>query len=234
MAMLAEQMMGKEHITKIPGSVNSHLSECEVCESAVFDLYSDISNQRAVMFAIKLPKKDLPPSVQRFVRIRSIIRFSAVAAILVLMVVIGRGVSFSPPDSDELFNTYFSPYQNLVTIKGDGENKLSKAMLYYDVKDYDSAIILFKTILADDSGQLEKVFYLGNALLAVAEADSAIVYFKKSLAGQDRFADAAQWYLALAYVKNDELANAEVLLKEIVAMENFWSAKAEKLLGEIR
>ncbi len=233
-AMLAEQMMGKEHEQQIPEAVNIHLGKCRDCESAVFDLYSDISTESDVMFSIGLPPKHIRSRYLRAEKFINIMKYTSVAAIIILMVMLGRWLFFAPPNIDAIFHANFSPYQNLITSKGDGDNTLSKAMLFYDVKDYDSAIILFKTVLLTNSHSAAANFYLGNAFLAVDEADSAVIYFNKAIVESNRFADAAQWYLALAYLKNKELANAELLLKAIIAKDNFWSAKAETLLGEIR
>jgi tetratricopeptide (TPR) repeat protein len=164
---------------------------------------------------------------------RRILKFAA-AAILLILVAAGSYFMLRAPSSEKLFTSNFEPYPNMITTKSNVINEKAVAMLYYELNDWDSAIILLNQYLTKKSYTPDVMFYLGNAYLAKGDSEQAIRWLKEASTMSSGFDDQINWYLALAYLRQDDQGSARVYLETLCQKDDFYQLKAEKLLKKIR
>jgi TolA-binding protein len=116
---------------------------------------------------------------------------------------------------------------------------LDKAVRAYNLQDYIEAVHQFDSYLqtgeADPKKQNEVRFYMAVAKLAINDTKSAQLIFADladDSAKKHTFQEEAQWYLALSYLKAENIPDAKKALKKI-KRENPYSQKAERLLSQI-
>jgi len=162
---------------------------------------------------------------------------TTVAAILI----IGLFISFywvNKPNSNDLFATYFEPSINVsvpIVRSEDSQNITNEAFIAYAEKDYKNASILFEKAYNSNNNNSELLFYEGNALLASGSTKDAIEKFKNHLKFQDSLTNRSHWYLALAYLKMNDLDNAKKQLDIFInTTENFKKEDAKSLLNKLK
>ena len=162
----------------------------------------------------------------------------AVAAVIILLVVPAiYHLTSNNSTSEELFLSYYQPYEEMITTRGyDDSDSLSllliEGMEAYNRKSYEECSQLLQSYLAHQSDARVSL-YLAIAQLELDQAESAEANFK--LAKQDpRFSQQAQWYQALSYLKFTDLEKAKDVLEDIVSQEGHYrNDEASKLLKEL-
>ncbi len=136
--------------------------------------------------------------------------------------------------SQELFASYFEPYRNVVhPIARNDEQQNDKAIAFsaYEKGDYNTAITLF-TQLYNSSKEPYYLFYKANALLKLEQADEAIPLLLEHLKTQDTLTKRTNWYLALAYLKTEDIQKAKELLNTIISEGSYKNKEAKELLDK--
>ena len=162
----------------------------------------------------------------------------AVAAVIILIAVPAiYHLTQGNPTSEELFLSYYQPYEELITTRGyDDSDSLSmlliEGMEAYNRKSYGECSQLLESYLARQSDARVSL-YLAIAQLELNQAESAEANFQ--LAREDPlFREQAQWYQALSYLKFTNLEKAKDVLEDIVSQEGHYrNTEAGKLLKEI-
>lgn len=136
--------------------------------------------------------------------------------------------------NEDLFNEFYETYPNTtypIVRGGEAVNKTLdyKAYEAYERGDYTSAVQFFEKMVNDTNSK----FYLGLSYLNEQKLVSAIPIFESIIAKNLKFKDEANWYLALAYVKQGKVDEAKEVLKDIISLQSFNYAKAKELLQEI-
>lgn len=121
-----------------------------------------------------------------------------------------------PADPSALFDRYFRPaeYQQTQLPPGMVAQTLrQQAFRLYREGRYDQALILFNELLrpGDDP---ELLFFRANTQLSLGEPAPAVADLNKIPQTHDLF-PFAQWYLALALLKNNDAAGARAILRKI-------------------
>lgn len=229
-ALSVEVMIGVKKENKLPENIKTHLTECATCNDRVIDLYRDVKDESEVILRLNSQsdsiRKTIPFSHYLY-------KYSAAAILLVLVAVASFFLS-QPPSTGDLFQKHFEPYPNILAMKSDLKNDLSKALLYYELKDWDSAILLFQNVLINDQTNSSAMFYLGNTYLAKGNSDQAIYWLGKASANDSKFNDQVNWYLALAYLAEGDRSNARNYLNNLTDSKSFYQKRAKKLLKQIR
>lgn len=119
----------------------------------------------------------------------------------------------------ELFAAWFEPYRDASlepATRGEGEPTPEETFyqLYWDAR-YAEAITAFEQLEPESKAKGDLRFLKANCLLAKNKTASAISILKSP--GRTRFAHEAEWLLALAYLRNGNLADAEDLLQGIAS-----------------
>ncbi len=100
-------------------------------------------------------------------------------------------------------------------------------------EDYRELIRLLRDDIQAGNGTPQHTFYLGLGYLYQPEPDyeQAITALRSLIDRSASFQEEAQWFLALAYLRNDQPEQAESLLRTIVDRQQWRSEEAAKLLG---
>lgn len=138
--------------------------------------------------------------------------------------------------NEKLFAEYYQPYPNIASsVRGElSEGKLQGALQQYDAGDFNAALKLLQEILAAEPENTMANFYAGVCYLKLEKPSLAIAGLQKVIAANDaRLAEPAEWYLALAYVQENDLLNARATLNEIIAESGAYKEQAVKLLEHL-
>lgn len=174
-------------------------------KSRIGDIHREMMNEFAVDEA---PVVRMTPA--------RIFRYTArIAAIL--LVVVGAAVLFQyyTASNEQLFRDNFTPFA-LHTTRGAAPEALEQS---YQKGDYVTVVGNYKNIASPS--QAERFLY-ANAALQTSDAPAAIAALTalqeaNKTAGTHAYEEDAEYYLALAYLKNNEAAKALPLLEKIHA-----------------
>ena len=128
---------------------------------------------------------------------------------------------FLQPSSASLYEAYYTPLPEIPNVRGDQrQDQLFKAMQQYSIGNYEQALQLFKSVnYTDRKGEVD--LYVGNCLLILNQPEEAIQTLKQvTELADDQIKSKANWYLALAYLKANNLPMAEEILTEISQRED--------------
>lgn len=164
--------------------------------------------------------------------LKSIIGIAAVVLIgLSLAFIFNRNMT-----NDQLFSTYFEPSKNVSTpiVRSESDEHLvNNAFIAYGESDYKKAIADFQRAF-EQTENSELLFYEGNALLAENDVEEAIEIFKTHLSYSDALTKRTHWYLALAYLKSNQVNKAIQELKVFSkSEEKFKKIEAQSLLKKL-
>ena len=120
--------------------------------------------------------------------------------------------------NDELFSTYFSPYENVVAPIVRDQITLSKkaqAFRLYEQEDYIKAIDGFNELTALDSIDVSTInFYKANAYLELKKYENAKDFFSQASQNKE-WKNESFWYLALISIKLNDKDSALNYLKKL-------------------
>lgn len=144
---------------------------------------------------------------------------------------------FTKSDLDELFTAYYRPYYNVVDDYKRGNNNINsqgtEGFRFYEQKEYSKAITAFEQKLSKDPNNISVLFYSGLSYLATNQTDLSIKHLTPVASSTHQLAEAAEWYLALAYLKNENIPECKDILKRIADQKGAYKERATSLLQEI-
>lgn len=164
------------------------------------------------------------------------IRIWWVAASLALLLSIGYLITQDgPPNTQELFVENFEPYRNVIhpiTRASQQDDLKTQAFAYYEQGKYDEALALFKKLYATTETP-HYLFYQANALLQLNRPKEAITALQIHLKTKDTLTQKSHWYLAMAYLKLNDVTNAKKNLEQVVLENKYNVEKAKSLLKKL-
>ena len=160
-----------------------------------------------------------------------------VAASLALLVI---GTYFfwpvSVPEPQVWYAENFEPYpsQEIRAIDDRYPATLSNALSAYRQADYDAAIPVLDTWQNDSTFGVTATFFLAQAYLASGQVDQALPLLETQLAGPGSVYDQSnQWYLAMAYLFQNELNKARAISRQIIGTKGHaYRGQAMRLLSD--
>ncbi|HUH74387.1 MAG TPA: hypothetical protein VLZ75_08250 [Chitinophagales bacterium] len=213
-------------------------------EQKIFDLWMlediDFKNQvefeKATQEAIKRNERD---DLKRFLQGLDIpkqnktFQWIAIAAsfIGIVLISIFSIYYYSSTDSSNLYAEYFQPYPNEVVplVRGQVESSTElKAFNAYELENYELSANLFENIKEDYA-----LLYAGISNLELNQNQKAITQLQTLSLQNGKYQEPAEWYLALAYLKNKENKKAKGILKLIVQNHQQFSEQASELLERL-
>ena len=156
-----------------------------------------------------------------------------------LLVLIGTSLLFffnsQSSSTDKLYASYFEPYRNIVQpiVRGEYKDDIqSKAFEAYETKDYKNAILHFNEILKEKPNATIS-FYKANALMQLNKANQAIIILETNIKNSDTLQDRNLWYLALAYLKKNNIDASKKTLNLLLSQSNFKAKEASVLFEKL-
>lgn len=112
---------------------------------------------------------------------------------------------------------------------------LNDALLKFNSKDFVAAIPLLEQILSHNPDNYKSLYYAGVSYFNLNNAAKAIIYFDKVLKNKKgEFYNDAQWYKALALIKNENINEAKKLLIKIYNEGGSYKSQADEKLKEMK
>ena len=161
----------------------------------------------------------------------------AVAAILV--VILGVSLFFNLSGSmttAEVYDRYYEPYDPPSVLRDnidEGSENWNKAVEYYYAGNYEDALQYFEISQNDNVHFTTREFYQGMSYLQLEHPDfvDAAYYFNEVRLENSDYKEQANWYYALAILKNGRKIEAKQVFKEIVKNKTYNHRKAKKILN---
>jgi tetratricopeptide (TPR) repeat protein len=166
---------------------------------------------------LKSTLSHIEENVQKNSRFMIVPKKWMVAASLLLITTLGMWTvkSLYYPSNDEIYETYFEVDRNTIqpVVRGESLNTIEyRAFVAYEAQDYYKAINLFNSVKNPD--EIYIIYYKGLCFLALEKTDEAIALLSNvanttTIDGKSAdLEEKANWYLALAYLKNNDTENA--------------------------
>lgn len=155
----------------------------------------------------------------------------AVAASLTLILVawwVFQGFFQKP--NEKLFAAYYGTDPGLITaMSGTDSYEFDRGMVDYKEGKYQEALALWEPLLEQNPNGDTLLYFVAMANLELQNFQESQKDLQKILSGSpSEFEEDALWYLALIYLKQGELDQAQMLLSDLERPE------AQKLLEEIQ
>jgi predicted Zn-dependent protease len=159
--------------------------------------------------------------------------YLSAAAAVALLAAFGAYLWVRPPLGQRIFKEHFKPSKSYHDHMGGGSDL---AFTQYDEGKYADAIAGLSAIPATDAAYSIARYCLAQAYLAADSATQAIPILEDYVATQtaDVRLDGAMWYLAMAYLHENNLERAEILLEELELNSPTRGAMARDVLEALR
>ncbi|MEM7548909.1 MAG: tetratricopeptide repeat protein [Bacteroidota bacterium] len=155
---------------------------------------------------------------------------SGIAASILIFVAVRFFIFNNPNSSEQLFETYFSPFPDYVTKRNPGDlMEWEKGFQAYSEGNYQLAIYYFTEENNPKNLEEDILFYLGMSYLANEKNSEAIVTFSELLQQSTKYRQQLHWYLSLAYLKSGQINEAISILEKIERKE-YQNEEARELL----
>jgi hypothetical protein len=159
------------------------------------------------------------------------------AAVFVLVIASTIWILFQKPDAQQLYALYYEPYPNIVApvtrSEANADSTIQYAFLMYEAGKYENAALIFQKIYGNAKAPFALV-YFGICKLQIEQTTTAITALKEAIVTNNDYTVIAKWYLAMAYLKNDEPILAVPLVQEVADAEHPLQPVAEKLYEKLK
>ncbi|MEP1097599.1 MAG: tetratricopeptide repeat protein [Cyclobacteriaceae bacterium] len=159
--------------------------------------------------------------------------FLKVAASIVFILTISFFVfkQMEDPNTDQLFLSYYQPYDGMVVFRG-GDTQLTAGMSAYNSGNYREALSRFREIeKSDATGKISLL--MGSCYLSLGEINNSLEWLDKAPESERQLlTDNRNWYKALAKLKTNDLEESRALLESLIKSGSAFSQEASDLLKE--
>lgn len=141
------------------------------------------------------------------------------------------------PGIEELAKVEPPPYTPIV-VRGSEDSayeQFRQAMQFYSKGDYARAIPGLRAAAKASPDVPSFSFYLGACYLLTGQVDPGIKFFRKTVSiAVPAYSEPSHFYLAMAYLKKNEVSAAKEELRLTIDMNGGEASKAEALLNQLR
>ena len=196
-----------------------------------------VSEETDLLEKMKVWDEEVSAKPQRTVFIFTPIRIAAVLApiILVSAFIIYNSSNVSS-DGQDLFETYFIPYDDVISNRSNDDTDFRMAMSAYNSKDYNKALQLFDKVLEteQDTEQVNITrFYQAMAYLSNGNLDNSETLLNTVVAAKNPlFKEVSEWYLLLVYIKGNQDDEADQQIVQILSNSDHLYYQQARLLQE--
>lgn len=142
---------------------------------------------------------------------------------------------FRDKPAEQLYLSYYQPYPNMIApaVRGTVDtSSFAKAFEAYDTENYIESAELFDQLYESEKLSFA-LLYSGISHLENGQTTIAIQKFQQLNARDEDYKNVAQWYLALAFLKDGRRDFTEELLKDLAKRDTEFSEQAKELLKGI-
>jgi len=188
---------------------------------------------------ISIKKDNLKRKLEQIESPKKRFNYYTIAIAASLIVALGIFSLLQPTETvsnEQLFAEYFQPYANVIAPASRGDehtNTKTEAFAYYDARNYKVASEKFHTLF-NTTNTSYYLFYEAICELQLGNTQMAINLFEQHKGFEDKLVTHRNWYLALAYLKIDNVKDAKVLLQTITAKKSYKHKAAENILKKIK
>ncbi|MGK0386300.1 MAG: tetratricopeptide (TPR) repeat protein [Patiriisocius sp.] len=140
-----------------------------------------------------------------------------------------------PKSPQELFASNFVLSKNIIEPINKSEEDLNiKELAFYNYeKGYFQKAIMQMEVMFANSNEGYYLFYKANALLKLQKYEEAIRTLKTHQIYNDEFLEQSKWYMALAYLKTNNISESKKILEDLVIQKGYNYKKAKRILGSL-
>lgn len=202
----------------------------------------EVSLQKAMIAAIKLDERkalreELKTEVKKIVlpspSNKYRLKYYSIAATISLLI---AAAYIFVPSNDSLFDAYYSPFPESPITRSESGNTsdYDVAMQQYSIGNYQKATDIFLQV-NDSTIQHEIALYLSNCYLNINAPEKAILLLQTIITSENSQINThAQWFLALAYLRDHNKQEASELLHTISQKGTPYKEQAISLLNKLR
>ena len=138
-----------------------------------------------------------------------------------------------------MFAEHYNPYpveQPAINTETPNGEILAQGIRNYNRGNYIQVIAALTELEKQENPAIlppESTFTLGLDYLAVQDYPNAIKTFREHLDNKKEYQDQVRWYLGLAYLREDNPAEARQVLSGLTATDNEYTKKATRLNKKI-
>lgn len=166
-----------------------------------------------------------------------IVRYAALIAGVVIIGGIAL-LSNRRMSNESIIEKYYKPYEAVAPSRSEATvtgSDFNLALEYYNIHDYRNAAIYFTRVIEKEPDNLYSVLLNGISNFETGNYPEANISFLKIIADNDNYyIDHAQWYLALCYLKTDEINKAIEQLAIIEKSRTIFRKDARKILKTLK
>jgi len=154
------------------------------------------------------------------------------AAAALAAAVVAAWLFLRPPSNERLFAEYGAFPEADFTVRGDapGTNDLSAAEAAFNGKDYAEALKLLQAYLAGHPEDTQARLHAGLCHLELKQYPEATTIFSEIGGSNNVWADEANWFLALTYLRQGKSDECARILKQIPLGSGRYEQAAELLI----
>lgn len=179
-------------------------------------------------------RKKYRPAKKITFRKRYLIAAAALIIIMLTLAFLLFSMNADHLSGEELYASHYSAYNLEDNYRSAVDLPIEKGLALYNKGNYSEALSYFESKLAAQQATAKAGFIAGISALELNMPEKAIDHFKQVLQTENlEFYQHAQWYLSLAYLKSNKIAEAEVLLQALSNIPGFYQDKAKNLLEEL-
>ncbi len=166
--------------------------------------------------------------------------FLKYALVISALVLIGSITLFSGKrlSNEEVIAKYYKSYEATTALRS-GTSELNTdfvlALEYYNTSDYEKAAILFKKVLDSDPKNMQSAFLNGVANFEDKNYPDAKQSFNIVINDKNNlFIETANWYLAMCYIKTNDIPSAINQLENIYKEDGIYKKEAKKIIRKLK
>lgn len=179
-----------------------------------------------------------PGTARKKLSLSPVVRLAV--ASLATLVLLGAGLylyTHRTIPADKLFNAYYEPYEGLTNVRSSNSQTadiLMLAMQKYENQEFQSALLLFETVIASDRENMTSSFYSGISYMETERYRNAEKSFEGVINHDNNlFIEHAEWYLGLCYLKTGEESLAKKVFASIADTDGYYERRAKRLLRNL-
>jgi TolA-binding protein len=167
-----------------------------------------------------------------------IIRYSSLAAAIVVGAIFLIKSLLPAGDTQKLFNKYYEPFNAVSSVtRGtvtDGNIAFNRAVENYKSGNFKAAETGFSESMVSEPTFLQAHFFLGITEIELKNPSKATELLGEVANRKGDYAKEATWYLGLAYIKTGDKIRASKCFELLAKSPGFYSDRSQKILRYLR